>query len=115
MVRKSKKSSRTSPRNDFDEVKLREAYQDRSRLYFSLSDEVAFILDSSLRDADIKIHTIEHRVKCEDSLIAKAIRKNCENPLDDIKDIVGARIICLFRRFEEYRSDNQRNIYSSLL
>jgi len=72
-------------------------YASKLSTYGALKDEIIFILRRAILERGIKIHDIESRVKTWESIIAKAKRKNIENHFVEINDIVGARVICLFR------------------
>lgn len=62
----------------------------------ALLDEVVFILTERIAAAGVKIHLIEHRVKELPSVIKKCQRKNLAK-IDDLVDVVGARVVSLFR------------------
>jgi putative GTP pyrophosphokinase len=62
----------------------------------ALLDEVVFILTERITAAGVKIHGIESRVKELASLTKKCQRKGMIN-LDDLADVVGVRVISLFR------------------
>jgi len=63
----------------------------------SLVNEVKYILDDILNHDDVKIHSIETRVKTVESVIDKCNRKRLAEPFGEITDFAGCRIICLFR------------------
>lgn len=73
-----------------------EAYAGASSSYEALIDEIMFILSSLEEMAGIKLHAIEHRLKSPDSLGRKAVGKGASS-LDEINDVAGVRIICLFQ------------------
>lgn len=61
-------------------------------------EEVArYILSESVRHSGIKTHAVLSRVKSFDSFLAKINRKSISNPFDTIDDLVGLRVVCLFR------------------
>ncbi|WP_407151974.1 GTP pyrophosphokinase family protein [Bradyrhizobium sp. ORS 86] len=62
----------------------------------ALLDEVVFILRERIAAAGVKIHSIEHRVKELPSIIKKCHRKGSTS-LDEVIDVVGARVVSLFR------------------
>jgi ppGpp synthetase/RelA/SpoT-type nucleotidyltranferase len=62
----------------------------------ALAQEVHFILDHALSEAGIKIHAIEYRVKEFDS-IARKFESKSDGEDTEINDLVGARVICLFK------------------
>lgn len=65
--------------------------------YQALAEEVKFILKGVIADNQIKIHDVECRVKEKQSVLKKSVEKDFEDPLSDLNDIIGARVICLFR------------------
>jgi len=65
--------------------------------YEALRDEVKFALDAAMEVAGIRTHDISARVKGLASLRDKAARKAWANPLTEASDIVGARVVVLFR------------------
>jgi putative GTP pyrophosphokinase len=60
-------------------------------------DEIVFILKTKIESSNIKLHGIEHRVKKLESIIRKCETKGCASPFEEFDDIVGARVICLFK------------------
>ena len=77
-----------------DEIELE--YKRNLPAYKRLRDEAKFIIQDALKAKDIKIHNVLSRIKKFDSIIDKAQRKKLDNPLNQINDIIGLRIICLF-------------------
>jgi putative GTP pyrophosphokinase len=80
-----------------DSGDITSTYHQKRSVYDSLLKEVVFILEDIVRSQDIKIHGIEHRVKTLDSILGKSARKQSNDPFSTFDDIVGARLICLFR------------------
>jgi putative GTP pyrophosphokinase len=80
-----------------DKAAISATYNERLRVYEALLEEICFILDEEIKAEDIKIHTIEKRVKTLDSLLEKCSRKSCADPFSSFDDIAAARVICLFR------------------
>lgn len=78
-----------------DELELK--YHSDGPVWRRLEDEVKFTLDTAFRGASIKTHSLVSRIKSLDSIREKATRKNCENPIDSLEDIVGIRVVCLLR------------------
>jgi putative GTP pyrophosphokinase len=62
----------------------------------ALLDEVVFILGERIRASEIKIHAIEKRIKDIGSTLNKCKKKKVTD-LRALSDVVGARVICLFR------------------
>jgi|ERR1043166_626509 ppGpp synthetase/RelA/SpoT-type nucleotidyltranferase len=79
---------------DIESVKRE--FGSREHLYRQLKDEALFILEPAIGRRDIKLHSITHRIKSVESFLGKVQRKQSEQPFDDIQDIVGIRVICLF-------------------
>jgi putative GTP pyrophosphokinase len=77
------------------EIKLK--YKNNLSNYWQLENEGIFIIKAEIRKARIKTHTMTSRVKDFESFFRKVLSKNTENPFKDIKDIVGLRVVCLFR------------------
>lgn len=75
---------------------LQNSYGEFLPRHRALLDEVGFILEERIQAAGIKIHGIEKRVKDLDSALSKCKLKHFEN-LNSLGDIVGARVVCLFR------------------
>jgi ppGpp synthetase/RelA/SpoT-type nucleotidyltranferase len=80
-----------------DRTNIADRYQQESVRYRSLLEEVAFILRSRLDQTEIKLHSIEHRLKTLESLLGKCEREACNSPFLSFSDIAGARVICLFK------------------
>lgn len=62
-----------------------------------LEEEGVYILNEALRTSGIKVHSIVSRVKTLESFLDKIARKNLSAPFDEIDDLVGVRVVCLFR------------------
>jgi GTP pyrophosphokinase len=73
-----------------------QAYHMKLGGYKALLEEVVFILQDKIAVADIKIHGIENRLKNLASIEGKCRNKNITD-IDEVVDVVGARVICLFR------------------
>lgn len=71
-------------------------YKSNEKNFNSLKSEVDFILTDIFKNADIKIHIIQSRIKEFESFYEKVNKKECKYPLQGINDIVGFRIVCLF-------------------
>lgn len=75
---------------------LRQKYVQLVPIFDKLKQELIYMLEKEIESSRIPIHMIGGRVKTFESLIAKAKRQDIQAPLDDIDDICGIRIICLF-------------------
>ena len=82
--------------NELAEKRLATQFQARQHIYEQLRVEALFIANQALEDAGIKIHSISARIKTIESFLDKAKAKELREPLNDIHDIVGLRIVCLF-------------------
>ena len=76
--------------------KIESDYNDSSVRHQALLEEVVFILSEKLKSRELKIHAIEKRVKELSSVIGKCKRENIGD-FAELRDVVGARVICLFR------------------
>lgn len=80
-----------------DEEAIRAEYKGRAQRYERLKQEVLYILEDRLKAQDIPLHMTEGRIKTLDSLLAKARRRDTQDPFGDLHDICGVRVVCLFR------------------
>lgn len=64
--------------------------------YKLLVKTVDHLLRLSIARKRIKIHSVTNRIKEINSLLDKMRRKKILNPFDDIHDLVGFRVVCLF-------------------
>lgn len=82
---------------DLDTIK--KEYSRHKDKYEKLKEEVIYILRDELEANNIPLHMLDGRVKTFDSLLAKV---QCQSPkgqlvnIDEIADICGVRVICLF-------------------
>lgn len=78
---------------------IKKLYDYKSSEFNKTKDEVYFIIDTFLEKTDIKIHSVQSRIKKFDSLIKKIEGyeiTTAEDVFEEVTDIVGLRIICLF-------------------
>lgn len=64
--------------------------------YEKLSEEVAYILEKAVKAAALEYSAITWRAKTIESFCEKVLRKNYSDPLDDITDFAGVRIVYLY-------------------
>ncbi len=76
---------------------LKKAYEGRRQVFERLAQSARYHLQLNLEQKKIKVHTLLHRIKELDSLWEKAERQGAKDPLHDIHDLVGLRVVCLFR------------------
>ena len=75
---------------------IKRLYDKRLEQYGRLKNEVEFILERNLKQENIPHHIITSRIKDFDSFLNKARRGEFNNPIEDIHDVCGIRIISLF-------------------
>lgn len=73
-----------------------EEYQKQHPFYVSLMNQTMPVVRKLVEDENISIFNIEGRVKTIDSLRAKLTRKVYVNPLEEIEDFCGIRVICYY-------------------
>ena len=64
--------------------------------YKLLVNTVDHLLRLSIAKKRIKIHSVTNRIKEIDSLLGKMRRIKILNPFEEIHDLVGFRVVCLF-------------------
>lgn len=64
--------------------------------YTALAEEVQFALADAIGATEMKVHSISGRIKSRDSALEKAQRKGYTAPFEQMPDVVGARVVCLF-------------------
>lgn len=79
-----------------DTKKIDNEYNLKIGRYNLLREEALFIIKEKLAETDIKISSIENRIKSKESFVNKAIANEFETPFEKITDILGIRIITLF-------------------
>lgn len=79
-----------------DVEKLKVHYDKLSIKLEKLRQEVIYILSEGIKRESIPIHIVDSRIKSFDSLVEKTKRLDLKSPFDEINDLCGARIICLF-------------------
>ena len=96
--------SSSGSRQSISDGKTLKIYTQNVGKYKSLCDEISFSLTSAFETENIKISEISTRVKPLDSVLEKVSRKGYTD-FSHLTDLVGARIICLFRQdLERIRS-----------
>jgi putative GTP pyrophosphokinase len=90
--------SSPSPYIPPDSKMLYRQYKKMKPAYAQLLEEVTYIIKESMPKKNLKISGMESRIKEFDSTYQKAIRKKITgNVFEQIDDIAGIRIICLYR------------------
>lgn len=75
---------------------LRTQYDGIHRKYEKLEESLRRDLNTFFDEAGISVLSIESRVKEFGSFWRNVQRKRCHNPLEDIQDICGLRVICYY-------------------
>ncbi|HQU83739.1 MAG TPA: hypothetical protein PKY59_11460 [Pyrinomonadaceae bacterium] len=71
-------------------------FNSRRTLYEELKTTASLILKKKLKETNIKIHSIPSRLKEVNSFCNKIERFQIASPFEEIEDVVGLRVICLF-------------------
>jgi ppGpp synthetase/RelA/SpoT-type nucleotidyltranferase len=80
----------------YDIEKILEEYNIRKSNAKPLIDEVKYRISQATTKEHIKIHHIFDRIKGFDSFLDKIKRKKLSDPFNEVHDLIGFRIICLF-------------------
>jgi putative GTP pyrophosphokinase len=80
----------------YDIDKLFEEYHIRKNNAKLLIDQVKDIIHTGTKKDNIKIHHIFNRIKEFDSFLDKIRRKGLNDPFNEVHDLIGFRIICLY-------------------
>jgi putative GTP pyrophosphokinase len=73
-----------------------EEYARRMPVFEQLASETVFALNAATHRKNIKTHTVSSRVKTSESIARKAKDKQLADPLAELDDIVGVRVVVLF-------------------
>lgn len=76
---------------------LKLEYDKLNANYLQLEKEAKFILNREIAKQQIKTHIISSRIKKFDSFIRKVINRSITEPFEEVEDLLGLRIVCLFR------------------
>ncbi len=76
---------------------LRQEYERRWSDLEDMKDRIAISLQQSISHKKIPFDAVNGRVKEFDSFMEKIRKNNFQNPFLEINDIVGIRVICLYR------------------
>lgn len=86
----------TAEPGDYDLEPWLQAFDEQHPTLKRLREEVQYALEAAVDEAGIKVHSIVSRVKHRDSFCEKIGRKQYADPMSDMRDLVGARVVCLF-------------------
>lgn len=79
-----------------DLEKIQKTYESQINLYDKFGENIVESISILLSEQKIKFLSIHHRVKSAESFFEKIDRKSYDNPLSQIEDICGIRIICYY-------------------
>jgi ppGpp synthetase/RelA/SpoT-type nucleotidyltranferase len=83
--------------SEVDDIEaVRAAYERVQPLYKRLAQEVRHILEIKLKEAGLTPVSITDRDKAIDSFAAKITRKQYTNPLSQMTDLAGTRVVCAY-------------------
>lgn len=88
-----------------------EWYEKNRHKYLDLTAEVEIILIEALNENNIIFHSIESRVKTAESFRKKASREKYSDPVSEITDLTGIRIITLFEKEIHQISDIIKELF----
>jgi ppGpp synthetase/RelA/SpoT-type nucleotidyltranferase len=77
-------------------MSLEEKYKDIRPRYERLATEIEDALKRKIKEAKIKIASITSRTKTVESFLDKSERKPYSDPLIEITDLAGCRVVCLY-------------------
>ncbi|MBN1593473.1 MAG: hypothetical protein JW941_09560 [Candidatus Coatesbacteria bacterium] len=80
-----------------NEAHIMRAFLDIQPNYDKLAEEVAYILEKRLRSAGIEYSSVTRRTKSAHSFCEKAKRRGLRDPLKEITDIAGVRVVFLYK------------------
>lgn len=89
---------------------LREAYERDRERYGRLAEFIGERLTEETRRAGIRC-LISHRVKDLDSFVKKAIRKGYANPVREIRDRAGARVVVAYEHHVQLVAQLVRSVF----
>lgn len=72
-------------------------YDDNLAVFHRVLAEVKFSLEDAVERYGIKTHSISARIKSRESFFEKIARKSVVEPVYKVNDIVGVRVVCLFK------------------
>jgi GTP pyrophosphokinase len=92
--------------SDMDQDELKEQFRAKGPLFEQLREEALYALESALQQASIKFHSLPSRIKKFDSFLKKVSSRETRrskdthsddwDPFEEIRDIVGLRVVGLY-------------------
>ena len=83
--------------DQYEKDKIKRYYDEHLSLYEDLTKEVKFILEKNFKKENIKDVNIAKRVKTFERIEEKIKRKGYSNPIEQITDWAGVRVVCNFQ------------------
>lgn len=81
-----------------------EWYKKNRDLYYACANTIKRLINTLLKEEEIPYHSIESRIKTEESFINKCLNEKYQNPISEITDVCGLRIITYTKKnVEEIR------------
>jgi ppGpp synthetase/RelA/SpoT-type nucleotidyltranferase len=84
------------PTGDGQIPEWRKQYESRKPAFERLASEVEFALQTTTGREGIKVHSVTSRLKSVESIAEKARSKELDDPLVEVDDVVGIRVVALF-------------------
>jgi len=75
---------------------LKDRYENLRPRYSDLVEEVEFALKRALKGSGLKVVNVQGRVKTLESVLEKVERKHYSDPLSEMSDVAGIRVVCQF-------------------
>lgn len=72
-------------------------YKLKQPLYEKLAEEVSYVLSECLAEGKIKPVSMSRRVKTLESFREKITRKKYSNPMNQMQDLAGVRVVCAYQ------------------
>jgi ppGpp synthetase/RelA/SpoT-type nucleotidyltranferase len=83
--------------SEFEDIEAaRAAYAQVRLLYKRLATQIRHILETKLAEAGLTPVSITHRPKAIESFAAKITRKHYNDPLSQMTDLAGVRVVCAY-------------------
>lgn len=76
--------------------KMKDTYKSQIHLYKKLSEEVKYAIEQKMNEENIKIENLSCREKSIESFTEKMKRKSYDNPLEEITDLAGVRVVSYY-------------------
>lgn len=81
-----------------------EWYKNHKDLYSACANTIERLINTLLKEEEIPYHSIQSRIKTEESFINKCLNEKYQNPISEITDVCGLRIITYTKKnVEEIR------------